>query len=32
LSSEAFELAFADGCATGSRTRPRHVHDFFCAS
>jgi len=28
LSSEAFQLASADGCATGLRTRSRHVCSF----
>jgi hypothetical protein len=32
LLSEAFQLAWAGGCATGLRTRPRHVCDFVCAS
>jgi hypothetical protein len=32
LLSEAFQLAWAGGCATGLRTRPRHVCDFLCAS
>jgi hypothetical protein len=29
LLSKAFQLASADGCATGLRTRSRHVYDFF---
>src|SRR6266478_1147490 len=32
LLSEAFQLAWAGGCATGSRTRSRHVCDFLSAS
>ena len=32
LSSEAFQLAWADGCATGLRTKPRHVCVFLSAS
>jgi hypothetical protein len=32
LSSEAFQLAWAGGCATGLRTRPRHVCDLRSAS
>jgi hypothetical protein len=32
LSSEAFQLAWADGCATGLRTRQRHVYDCWSAS
>jgi hypothetical protein len=32
LSSEAFQLAWAGGCATGSRTRSRHVCDVSSAS
>jgi hypothetical protein len=32
LSSEAFQLACADGCATGLRTRSRHVCDLLSAS
>ena len=32
LLSEAFQLAWADGCATGLRTRSRHVCDFRSAS
>ena len=32
LLSEAFQLAWAGGCATGLRTRSRHVCDFFSAS
>jgi hypothetical protein len=30
--SEAFQLAWAGGCATGLRTRCRHVCDFYHAS
>ena len=30
--SEAFQLAWTGGCATGLRTRPRHVCDCICAS
>src|SRR6266403_354362 len=30
--SEAFQLAWADGCATGLQTRSRHVCDFLSAS
>ena len=32
LLSEAFQLASADGCATGLRTRSRHVCDCLSAS
>src|ERR1043166_6127801 len=32
LLSEAFQLAWAGGCATGLRTRSRHVCDFLSAS
>ena len=32
LLSEAFQLASTDGCATGLRTRSRHVCDCFSAS
>lgn|SRR5579883_1527842 len=32
LLSEAFQLAWADGCATGLRTRQRHVCDCSSAS
>src|SRR3989442_10331301 len=32
LLSEAFQLAWAGGCATGLRTRSRHVYDFDSAS
>ena len=32
LSSEAFQLAWTGGCATGSRTRSRHVCVFCSAS
>jgi hypothetical protein len=32
LLSEAFQLASTDGCATGLRTRSRHVYDIFPAS
>ena len=32
LLSEAFQLAWAGGCATGLRTRSRHVQEFFSAS
>ncbi len=32
LLSEAFQLAWTGGCATGSRTRPRHVCFFLSAS
>ncbi len=32
LLSEAFQLAWASGCATGLRTRPRHVCAFLSAS
>ena len=32
LSSEAFQLAWTGGCATGLRTRSRHVCVFFSAS
>ena len=32
LSSEAFQLASAGGCATGLRTRSRHVYDCSTAS
>jgi hypothetical protein len=32
LLSEAFQLASTGGCATGLRTRPRHVCVFFSAS
>ena len=32
LSSEAFQLAWAGGCATGLRTRSRHVCVFLSAS
>ena len=32
LLSEAFQLASIDGCATGLRTRKRHVYDFLPAS
>lgn len=32
LLSEAFQLAWADGCATGSRTRSRHVCSLLSAS
>ena len=32
LLSEAFQLASTDGCATGLRTRSRHVYDFISAS
>ena len=32
LSSEAFQLAWTGGCATGSRTRLRHVYVFLSAS
>ena len=32
LLSEAFQLASAGGCATGLRTRSRHVQDFPSAS
>jgi len=32
LLSEAFQLAWTGGCATGSRTRPRHVCNFLSAS
>ena len=32
LSSEAFQLAWAGGCATGLRTRSRHVCDLHFAS
>ena len=32
LSSEAFQLAWAGGCATGLQTRSRHVCVFFFAS
>ena len=32
LLSEAFQLAWAGGCATGLRTRLRHVYVFFSAS
>ena len=32
LLSEAFQLAWTGGCATGSRTRPRHVYVFLSAS
>jgi hypothetical protein len=32
LSSEAFQLAWADGCATGLRTRSRHDCDCDSAS
>src|SRR5205814_8699631 len=32
LSSEAFQLAWADGCATGLPTRSRLVYDFLSAS
>jgi hypothetical protein len=32
LSSEAFQLAWTGGCATGLRTRSRHVYVFLSAS
>ena len=32
LLSEAFQLAWTSGCATGLRTRLRHVYVFFSAS
>ena len=32
LLSEAFQLAWTGGCATGLRTRLRHVCDCLCAS
>src|SRR5882724_7768584 len=32
LLSEAFQLAWAGGCATGLRTRWRHVYDCLSAS
>jgi hypothetical protein len=32
LLSEAFQLAWAGGCATGLRTRQRHACDFLSAS
>ena len=32
LSSEAFQLAWTGGCATGLQTRSRHVCDFGFAS
>ena len=32
ISSEAFQLAWAGGCATGPRTRSRHVCEFLSAS
>ena len=32
LLSEAFQLAWAGGCDTGLRTRPRHVYDCLSAS
>ena len=32
ISSEAFQLASAGGCATGLPTRFRHIRDFICAS
>jgi hypothetical protein len=32
LSSEAFQLALAGVCATGLRTRSRHVYDCLSAS
>ena len=32
LLSEAFQLAWAGGCATGLRTRQRHVYDSLSAS
>jgi hypothetical protein len=32
LLSEAFQLAWAGGCATGLRTRPRHVCDCLSTS
>ncbi len=32
LLSEAFQLAWAGGCATGLRTRSRHVYDCLSAS
>ena len=32
LLSEAFQLASADGCATGLRTRSRHAYDYLSAS
>ena len=32
LLSEAFQLAWAGGCATGLRTRSRHVYVFISAS
>src|SRR5919108_1319670 len=32
ISSEAFQLAWAGGCATGLQTRSRHVCDFGSAS
>jgi hypothetical protein len=32
LSSEAFQLAWTGGCATGLRTRSRHVCEFLSAS
>ena len=32
LLSEAFQLAWTGGCATGLRTRSRHVYDFLSAS
>ena len=32
LSSEAFQLAWTDGCDTGLRTRSRHVYVFISAS
>jgi hypothetical protein len=30
--SEAFQLAWAGGCATGLRTRCRHVCEYFRVS
>ena len=32
LLSEAFQLAWAGGCATGLRTRQRHARDYLSAS
>jgi hypothetical protein len=32
LLSEAFQLAWTGGCATGSRTRSRHACDCLCTS
>jgi hypothetical protein len=32
ISNEAFQLAWAGGCATGSRTRSRHIREFVPAS